>query len=111
MPPVVAEEVRSSFKQRKDQGSMAMTVPALHIPWPSAATAKARVLAIGLELLFALLLAWAAWRVPPAAAGTPSSCAGLANFSHPDTTINSAQSQAGGAYVAPDTWHLTFSNL
>ena len=31
--------------------------------------------------------------------------------SHLDTTINSAQSQAGGAYVAPDAWHLVFTNL
>src|SRR5258705_3267730 len=49
--------------------------------------------------------------VAPAAAGTPTSCASLSTFSYPNTTINSAQSQPGGAYVAPDAWHLVFTNL
>ena len=47
----------------------------------------------------------------PAAAGTPTSCASLSTFSHPNTTINSANSQPGGPYVAPDAWHLVFTNL
>ena len=47
----------------------------------------------------------------PAAAGTPASCASLSTFSHPNTTINSANSQPGGPYVAPDAWHLVFTNL
>src|SRR5260221_1315496 len=49
--------------------------------------------------------------VGAAAAGTPTSCASLSTFSYPNTTINSAQSQPGGAYVAPDAWHLVFTNL
>src|SRR5205085_12407928 len=57
------------------------------------------------------LIALLAASSTPAAAGTPTSCESLTNFSHPDTTINSAQSQAGGAYVAPDAWHLAFTNL
>src|SRR5258707_6239085 len=47
----------------------------------------------------------------PVLAGTPTSCQSLTSFSFPDTTINSAQSQSGGAYVAPDTWHLVFTDL
>jgi feruloyl esterase len=47
----------------------------------------------------------------PALAGTPTSCESLTNFKYPDTTINSAQSQTGGAYVAGDTWHLVFTDL
>ena len=47
----------------------------------------------------------------PAAAGTPTSCTSLSTFSHPNTTINSANSQPGGPYVAPDAWHLVFTNL
>src|SRR5882724_9422828 len=47
----------------------------------------------------------------PAAAGTPTSCASLSTFSYPNTTINSASSQPGGPYVAPDAWHLAFTNL
>jgi len=47
----------------------------------------------------------------PAAAGTPASCESLTSFGYADTTINSAQSQPGGAYVAPDAWHLAFTNL
>ncbi|TMJ02760.1 MAG: tannase/feruloyl esterase family alpha/beta hydrolase [Alphaproteobacteria bacterium] len=57
--------------------------------------------------LTALLAAWST----PAAAGTPTSCESLASFAFPDTTINAAQSQTGGAYVAPDAWHLAFTNL
>lgn len=46
-----------------------------------------------------------------ASAGTPSTCESLTNFKFADTTINSAQSNSGGAYVAPDAWHLAFTNL
>src|SRR5712671_1467064 len=46
-----------------------------------------------------------------AAAGTPTSCASLSTFSYPNTTINYALSQPGGPYVAPDAWHLAFTNL
>jgi feruloyl esterase len=44
-------------------------------------------------------------------AGTPTSCASLQNFSFPNTTITAAQLQPGGPYVAPDAWHLAFTNL
>lgn len=44
-------------------------------------------------------------------AGTPTSCESLKNFKYADTTINSAQSQPGGAYVGSDAWHLVFTNL
>ncbi len=47
----------------------------------------------------------------PAVAGTPTSCASLQNFSFPDTTITGVQTNSGGPYVAPDTWHLAFANL
>ncbi len=47
----------------------------------------------------------------PATAGTPTSCESLSSFSYPNTKINSASSQPGGAYVAPDSWHLAFTNL
>src|SRR5256885_6224035 len=77
---------------------MAMTtVPALRALSRSALTALR---------LIALLVSLA-----PAAAGTPTSCESLTAFAFPDTTINSAQSQMGGAYVAPDAWHLAFTNL
>lgn len=46
-----------------------------------------------------------------ASAGTPSTCESLTNFKFADTTINSATSYPGGAYVAPDAWHLVFTNL
>lgn len=49
--------------------------------------------------------------VQPALAGTPTSCASLSTFSYQNTTINSASSQPGGPYVAPDAWHLAFTNL
>jgi feruloyl esterase len=60
-------------------------------------------------ILPALLVSGAV--VGPAAAGTPTSCASLSTFSYPNTTINSANSQPGGPYVAPDAWHLVFTNL
>jgi feruloyl esterase len=60
-------------------------------------------------MLPALLLSCAL--VGPAAAGTPTSCASLSTFAYPNTTINSALSQPGGPYVAPDAWHLAFTNL
>ena len=47
----------------------------------------------------------------PSLAGTPTSCASLSTFSYPNTTINSASPQPGGPYVAPDAWHLAFTNL
>ena len=47
----------------------------------------------------------------PASALTPTSCENLTSFSYPNTTINSATSMPGGPYVAPDTWHLAFTNL
>jgi len=62
-----------------------------------------------LAIVPALLLSCAV--VDPAAAGTPTSCASLSTFSYPNTTINSASSQPGGPYVAPDAWHLAFTNL
>ena len=43
-------------------------------------------------LVICLVFGWTASGVP-AAAGTPTSCESLTNFGHPDTTINSAQSQ------------------
>src|SRR5260370_35982786 len=49
--------------------------------------------------------------VGAAAGGTPTRCASLSTFSYPNTTINSALSQPGGPYVAPDAWHLVFTNL
>ena len=60
-------------------------------------------------ILPALLLSSALVR--PAAAGTPTSCASLSTFAYPSTTINSASSNRGGPYVAPDAWHLAFTNL
>ena len=44
-------------------------------------------------------------------AGTPTTCESLKNFKFADTTINTAQAQSGGAYVAPDSWHLVFTDL
>src|ERR1044072_285567 len=49
--------------------------------------------------------------VETANAGTPSTCESLTNFTFADTTINSATSYPGGAYVAPDAWHLAFTDL
>lgn len=46
-----------------------------------------------------------------ASAGTPTSCLSLSNFSYPNTTINGATPMPGGPYVAPDAWHLAFTNL
>jgi len=46
-----------------------------------------------------------------ASAGTPATCESLTNFKFADTTINSATSYPGGPYVAPDAWHLAFTNL
>lgn len=48
---------------------------------------------------------------PPAVAGTPTSCESLLSFGFANTTITSAVSVPGGPYVAPDTWHLAFTNL
>ena len=73
------------------------TVPALRALSRSALTASS---------LIALLVS-----IAPVAAGTPTSCESLTAFAFPDTTINSAQSQSGGAYVAPDAWHLAFTDL
>src|ERR1700730_17950494 len=49
--------------------------------------------------------------VHTASAGTPTSCLSLSNFSYPNTTINGATPMPGGPYVAPDAWHLAFTNL
>ena len=46
-----------------------------------------------------------------ASAGTPATCESLTNFQFANTTINSVTSYPGGAYVAPDAWHLVFTNL
>jgi feruloyl esterase len=35
----------------------------------------------------------------------------LTSFTYPNTTITGATSSTGGAYCAPDTWHLCFTNL
>jgi feruloyl esterase len=64
----------------------------------------ARVSVIGLALLLVS-------SASPASSGTPTSCESLKTFGHADTTIDSAQSQSGGAYVAPDAWHLAFTDL
>ena len=73
-------------------------------PANSAAVARAQVSTFGVAV-FVVPLAFCT----PAFAGTPTSCECLTNFSHPYTTITSAQSQSGGAYVAPDAWHLVFT--
>ena len=62
-----------------------------------------------LTAISAMLLACATFDV--ATAGTPSSCSSLATFAFPNATINSATSMPGGPYVAPDAWHLVFTNL
>ena len=83
---------------------MKLKVPTSHAASTAVARAQVstfRVAVFGVSLAFCT----------PAFAGTPTSCESLANFSHPNTTINSAQSQSGGAYVAPDAWHLAFTNL
>lgn len=71
----------------------------------SSLTLRKRMRVIGSGIVVALAAAG------PAAAGTPTSCASLSTFAYPNTTINSAQSQLGGPYVAPDAWHLAFANL
>jgi feruloyl esterase len=72
----------------------------------SAIALRARVSTLTLAALIACSALGAS-----AVAGTPTSCESLTNFAFPDATISSAQSQAGGAYVAPDAWHLAFTNL
>src|SRR3984893_4356825 len=62
------------------------------------------------RVVFSVLL-FGCGGIGPAAAGTPTSCESLSSFAYPNTTINSALSQPGGAYVAPDAWHLAFTNL
>src|ERR1700744_4050812 len=49
--------------------------------------------------------------IQAASAGTPTSCLSLTNFAYPNTTINGATPMPGGPYVAPDAWHLVFTNL
>jgi tannase/feruloyl esterase len=66
--------------------------------------ARLRGLALGM-----LVAAVALGPYPAVAAG--QSCESLTTFQYPNTTINSAQSQPGGPYVAPDAWHLAFTNL
>src|SRR5205085_8438764 len=58
-----------------------------------------------------LILACSCAALSSAAAGTPTTCESLATFAHPDTTINSVTSYPGGPYVAPDAWHLAFTDL
>jgi len=70
-----------------------LTVSQLHVSAPSLATV----------ILFLVAEA--------ATAATPSTCESLTNFKFADTTINSATSYPGRAYVAPDAWHLAFTNL
>src|SRR5882724_7858867 len=61
-------------------------------------------------VVFGAVMLWSA-SVHQAAAGTSTSCASLVNFQFADTKITSTQSQPGGAYVAPDSWHLVFTDL
>jgi feruloyl esterase len=75
------------------------------IPFPHIPPASAR------RTISAALLGFGALAAQPAIALTPTSCANLTSFSYPNTTINSATSMPGGPYVAPDTWHLAFTNL
>ena len=75
----------------------------------SRSTLTAPVLKPTLAIWLALLACWALGG--PAVAGTPTSCASITTFSYPNTTINSATLQPGGPYVAPDAWHLVFTNL
>ena len=98
------KRARAPFPHRHE-GSKAMKLDPLHARSRSAAASGARLSVIGLAALFACTTSDAV------RAATPASCESLTNFRHPDTTINSAQSQAGGAYVAPDAWHLAFTDL
>ena len=68
-------------------------------------SSQLHVSATSLATLMLVLLA------DTANAGTPATCESLSNFKFADTTINSATSYPGGAYVAPDAWHLAFTNL
>ncbi len=78
----------------------------LPIPFPPIPRTSAR------RTISAALLAFGALAAQPATALTPTSCENfLTSFSYPNTTINSATSMPGGPYVAPDTWHLAFTNL
>jgi len=72
---------------------------------PSNPVRVAALAALVIAALAALVIA------APARAGTPTSCESLTSFSFPNTTINSATSVPGGPYVAPDVWHLAFTNL
>src|SRR5438309_5777191 len=76
---------------------------------PAAKAACVRAWDLG-GISCAMLAVWFAF-TPPAAAGTPTSCESLVSFPFPNTTINSATSVSGGPYVAPDAWHLAFTNL
>src|SRR5258708_5620198 len=74
--------------------------------------ASRSVTAIGVQVTASsLVMLCSAASVHQAVAGTSTSCASLANFQFADTKITSAQSQPGGAYVAPDAWHLAFTDL
>src|SRR4029077_21115692 len=73
-------------------------------------TATARFGARDFRIFCAMPAVWLAF-APPAAAGTPTSCERLLSFAFPNTTISSAVSVPGGPYVAPDVWHLAFTNL
>jgi feruloyl esterase len=69
-------------------------------------SARAAGLAMGLVLL---LVTPALAPRPATAAG--QTCEGLAAFQYPDATVTMAQSEPGGPYVAPDAWHLVFTDL
>src|ERR1043165_763349 len=70
-----------------------------------ATSSQFHVSATSLATLMLVLLA------NTSSAGTPATCESLTNFKFADTTINSATSYPGGGYVAPDAWHLAFTNL
>ena len=85
---------------------MMLKIPTMHV-----SPRRAEKVCAPVFILCGMLVVWSLAGPSPALAGTPTSCESLTNFSFPDTTINSAQSQPGGAYVAPDAWHLAFTNL
>src|SRR5882672_2439394 len=61
--------------------------------------------------VISVVLAFPLFGITASVAGTPSTCESLTSFAFPDTTINYALANPGGAYVAPDAWHLAFTNL
>ncbi len=67
-----------------------------------------RAPALALSVLLVLITSALA---PPAATAAGQSCEELAAFQYPDATVTMAESQPGGPYVAPDAWHLVFTDL